>query len=306
MGREGVGLRDPRLSISGPIGHLSGDSVYARTLAALCICILGVILAAGLWPFRAPMNNVEWLRGANGLRFGHHGIAASANAFPAASGDGACSLEIWLQPGRMDHSGTILAFDDFPDPKFSFALRQFGDGLALQRPSVGARGTKVRLWLKADRVFEPGKSVVVTITGGQKKTVVYVNGVSAKVSSGFGLVSSDLTGRLVLGNSTVKDSWPGQITGLAVYDSELTPSQVMAHFDRWTEGKELALPGEKTQVALYRFDEREGSVVHDVHDRMGSANNLVIPKRYFVLHPAFLHPAWDQFQSKWDGWMSWS
>jgi hypothetical protein len=280
-----------------------GERVYARTLGALCVCILCVILTAGLWPFCAPKNDVEWLTRENGLRFGRHGIAASASAFRATSGDGACSLEIGLEPGRLDHSGTILAFDSSPDPKFAFALRQFGESLAIQRVSVDAQGTMVRPWLKMDRVFEKGKRVVLTITGGEEKTSVYVNGTPAKVSSEFGLVNGDLTGQLVLGNSTIKDSWPGQITGLAVYDFELTPSQVETHFKRWTQGQGPVINEEKTPVALYLFDERKGSVVHD---RMGSAHDLVIPARYFVLHPAFLHPAWDQFRSRWDGWMSWS
>jgi hypothetical protein len=285
------------------MGNDPGERTYARTLGALCVCILCVILAAGLWPFRAPKNDVEWLKGENGLRFGHNGIAASAKAFRAASPDGACSLEIWLEPGRMDHSGTIVAFDSSPDLKFPFALRQFGDSLAIQRVSVVAQGRMVRPWLKTDRVFEKGKHVVLTITGGQEKTEVYVNGAPAKVSSRFGLVNGDLTGQLVLGNSTIKDGWPGQITGLAVYDFELTPSQVETHTERWTQGQDPVIKGEKDPVALYLFDEREGSVVHE---RMGSGHDLVIPARYFVLHPAFLHPVWDQFRSRWDGWMSWS
>jgi hypothetical protein len=267
----------------------------------LCACVLCVILLTGLWPFNAPKNYVDWLKGENGLRFGHHGIAVSVNAFSMASGDGACSLEIWLEPGRMDHSGTILAFDSSPDSKFSFALRQFGDGLAIQRASADARGTMVRPWLKTDQVFENGKPVFLTITGKQKRTSVYVNGLPVKISSGFGFVNGDLTGRLVLGNSTIKDSWSGQIMGLAVYDFALAPSQVAAHVERWTQGQVRGVSGEKPPVALYSFDERKGSVVHD---KMSSAHDLVIPARYFVLHPAFLHPAWDEFRTRWDGWMS--
>lgn len=274
-----------------------------RVLGGLCVCILCVILVAGLWPFSAPKNDADWLKGENGLRFGHDGIAASATAFRTNSPNGDCSLEIWLKPGGTDRSGTILAFDSSLDPKFSFALRQFGGGLAIQRASADASGTIVRPWLSTDRVFENGGPVFLTITGERKKTSVYVNGVPAKVSSGFGLVNGDLTGRLVLGNSTIRDSWPGQIMGLAVYDFALAPSQVEAHAERWTKEQDPVVSGERHPLVLYLFDERKGSVVHD---RMGSAKDVVVPARYFVLHPAFLHPAWDQFRSRWDGWMSWS
>jgi hypothetical protein len=285
------------------MGYDPDHRVYTRILGALCAFILCVILTAGWWPFCAPKNNVEWLKAANGLRFGRHGIVASADDFRATSPDDACSLEIWLEPGRMDGSGTILAFDSSPDPKFPFALRQFGASLAIQRASVDSQGKMVRPWLKTDRVFEKGKRVVLTITGGQDKTVVYVNGVPARVSSGFGLVSGDLTGRLVLGSSTIRDSWQGQIAGLAVYDFSLTPFEVETHFERWTQGQPPVIYPEKSPLALYLFDERTGSAVHD---QMGSGHDLAIRTRFYVLRPPFLSLPLDPFRSRWDGWMSWS
>ncbi len=283
--------------------HDFGAGLYKRALGPLCLCILGVILIAGLWPFRAPANNVEWLPGNAGLRFGHHGIVTTANPFRASSPDSACSLEISVVPEGTSRSGTILAFGSSPDPKFAFALRQFGNALAVQRSRVDREGTMVRPWLRTDRVFEQGKAVVLTITGSQNKTTVYVNGVRAKVSPEFGLVSGDLTGVLVLGNSTIKDSWSGQINQLAVYDFELTPAQVVAHFERGAGAQAAAISGERSPVALYLFDQGGGSIVPS---KIGSANDLVVPARYMVLHPPFLHPAWDQFRSRWDGWMTWS
>lgn len=296
------GLTDGAVEHSESSSVHPGAMVYTSALGPLCAGVLSVILVTGLWPFRAPKNDVTWLGGENGLRFGQHGIVTSTAVFRARSQDGACSLEIWLAPEGMK-SSTILAFDSSPDPKFVFALRQFGDALAIQRARVDARGALVRPWLKTNHVFEKGKRVLLTITGSPEKTMVYVNGRRANVSSGFGLVNGDLTGQLVLGNSAIKDSWSGQIIGLAVNDFELTPLQVADHFEYWTHQKVPAVSGEKTPFALYLFDEGKGYVVHD---RMGSGNDLVIRARYFVLHPAFLHPAWDQFRSRWDGWMRWS
>jgi len=269
----------------------------------LCALILCVILTAGLWPFCAPKNGVEWLKEENGLRFGHNGIVASAHSFRSATPAGACSVEIWLEPGRVDGSGTILAFDSFPDPKYPFALRQLDDSLAVQRPIVDAQGKVFRGWLKTGSIFEQGKRVVLTITGGQQKTSVYVNGVPTNVSSGFGLVNGDLTGQLVLASSTIGDSWTGQISGLAIYDFALTAPQVETHYEHWTQGQRPIIHGERAPIALYLFDERTGSTVSE---RMGSGNDLVIPTRYYTLHPTFLSPPWDPFRSRWDGWMSWS
>ena len=156
---------------------------YARALGALCVFILCVILVAGLWPFCAPKNDVQWLKGANGLRFGRHGIVATTDGFRAAFPDGACSLEIWLEPEGVKSAGAILAFDSSPDPEFPFALLQSGASLAIERASIDSQGRMVRPWLSVNRVFEKGKRVFLTITGGNGKTVVYVNGVPARVSS---------------------------------------------------------------------------------------------------------------------------
>ena len=68
------------------------------------------------------------------------------------------------------------------DPKFAFALRQFGDALAIQRARVDTQGTMTRPWLKADRVFVEGKRVALTITSSQEQTAIYVNG---KASQGL-------------------------------------------------------------------------------------------------------------------------
>jgi hypothetical protein len=264
---------------------------------------VGVILVAGLWPFCAPKNKVEWLNGENGLRFGHHGIVASVNPFIAAPGDGACSLEILLEPERANASGTVLSFDSFPDPKFAFGLRQLGNRIAIQRGSRDAKGALIRPWMTADRIFQQGKRSLLTITGSGKQTTIYLNGVRSRSSSEFGLVAADLTGRLVVGNSTGNDSWAGRINGLAVYDLELTSSQVAAHFVSWTHQNLPEVAADPAPRALYLFDEGKGNVIHD---RVDSRHDLMIARRYFVVHPTFLRPVWDEFRTRWDGGMTWS
>src|ERR1019366_3552233 len=112
-----------------------------------------------------------------------------------------------------------------------------------------------------------------------------------------------LTGRLVVGNSTVDDSWLGEIAGLAVYDPELTPTQVTRHFENWTHGQRPTAPDEETPAALYLFNEREGSIVHNARD---PETDLIIPANYFVLHPAFIRPLWDELDNLRYTWTHWS
>jgi hypothetical protein len=273
-----------------------------RTAAgAICTCILCIILLAGLWPFRAPKNDVRWLHGESGIMFGDRGIVVSAQALQANAHQGPCSLEICLRPPRAFGSGTILAVDDYPDPRYVFALRQFDAGMAVQRPAFDRRGELVRQWWKTNNVFEAGKRVVLTITGSQGKTVLYVNGIAANVSSEFNLSGADLSGKLILGNSAIQDNWHGDLMGLAIYDHVLTPPQIEIHAGRWLRGQTPVLNGDEVPAVLYRFDEGSGSIVHD---RGSGSNSLLIRPRYFILHPAFLEPLWKPFRSRWDGWMT--
>jgi hypothetical protein len=91
-----------------------GPNIQATLLRAICACVLLGILVAGLWPFHAPRNEVSWLNEGDGLLFGKRGSIVSASPFEAngARADGSCSLEIWLEPSRLDldAGGMILAF----------------------------------------------------------------------------------------------------------------------------------------------------------------------------------------------------
>jgi hypothetical protein len=270
-----------------------------------CVLVLGIIAVAGLWPFHAPRNRVKWLENENGLRFGYHGTAISAGAFRASHPDnqGSCSLEIWLRPEGVIDESSILAMDGSVDVRKPFLLRQYGTTLSIQRYFVDERGNGRHRGFKIDNVFHKGKRVFVTITSSKHKTSVYVNGVLAATSSGVGMVSSDLTGRLVIANSTVDDSWAGQIMGLALYQKELTSAEVTKHFESWTSSYRPALTGEELPQAVYLFDEHSGN---EVRNQIDFSTDLIIQRNYHVLHPAFLNPTWVQYSRRLNFWMSWS
>lgn len=117
-------------------------------------------------------------------------------------------------------------------------------------------------------------------------------------SSRPGLSSRDFTGWLVIGNSpVVDDSWPGALRGLAMFDRELSAVEVLEHANSWTKNGRPAFSGGGSPVALYLFDERAGSVVHN---RAGFAPDLAIPDHYLVLHKPFLQVPWKEFSPDWD------
>ena len=286
-------------------GQKCGSSSYETIVPALSLLVLCVILIAGLWPFHAPGNAVSWLTDENGVRFGRHGTLVSLGQFRAvpSKNDTSCSLEIWLTPGLATGQGTILAFDSSSDPRTPFSLRQYGSSMAIQRYMTDEQGVPRRPWLKVDRIFRKRGRVLLTVTSGRGVTTVYVDGALAGRSTTLGMVSRDLTGRLVLANSTVDESWAGEINQLAIYNRELTPAQVKKHFESGMRDQRSIATGEETLTALYLFNERDGKIAHN---KMDPETDLIMPAKYFVLHPAFLGPLWDQFHDSGAAWRRWS
>lgn len=285
---------------SGPRGLFS--NAQAKFLRAICACVLLGMLVAGLWPFHAPRNAIRWLSEGRGLLFGKHGSIVSAKPFQtrAAQGNNSCSLEIWLEPSRVDSraGGMILAYY-LPDSQIApFALRQFQAGLVLEHESRGSSVTKTEIYV--DDILSDLRPVLVTITSGEAGTATYADGTLVKRVPNFAISSRDLKGELVVGNAPMTAySWPGKIKGLAIYDRELSAAEVSQGFVDRTEGGQSDSVGRQGVVARYRFDEGNGNVVRNQVD---SSTNLLIPERFFVLHPEFLERPWDEYRPGWRYW----
>lgn len=268
-----------------------------KIVIVLCAFVLIGILTAGLWPFHAPKNEVSWLRNENGLHFDRYGLILGSDTSSSAElKDGtSCSIEIWLQPEHVDRGGTILGFYSPKNRIVTFSLHESLDDLLLRRTSVYSQSQVRNKWY-IEHVFGEGKQIFFTITSNSQSTVVYVNGNLAQTSPHFGLSIADLTGQLVVGNNPIVDNgWQGQLRGLAIYNRELTPAEVMQHFVIWTTLSAKTVRRENP-AALYSFGEGAGTVVHD---QMDSGNDLQIPQRYRVLHQQFLELPWDEFDPSW-------
>jgi hypothetical protein len=127
-------------------------------------------------------------------------------------------------------------------------------------------------------------------------TAVYVNGILAGTHLRFGLSSKDLTGQLVVGNHPwAGNGWEGQLSGLAIYNRELTPAEVLRHYVSWTTNRQDKMKNEDP-VALYLCNEGKGNVLHN---QMYSGNDLHISQRYSVRHAPFLELPWDEIEPTW-------
>jgi hypothetical protein len=272
-----------------------------KLLGAVCLFVLCGILVAGLWPFRAPRNQISWLSNGNGLRFGEYGSIVSSSAFRANEAKIAtpCSLEMWLQPSR-DYSGTILAFYRPDNSIVPFKLWQSHGYLGIQRTTLDQFQRPETTTLYAGEFFRRAQPVFVTISSGAAGTAVYADGVLIRNSPDFRFSSQNLSGRFLVGNGPIKAyPWSGEIRGLAIYGRELTPGEVSEHYAYWTRNARPDPAQSAAIVALYLFNEGQGSVVHN---RVDSTTDLLIPGHFFVLHEQFLEPPWKEFAPSWSYW----
>ena len=290
------------MTSSGKIDNGSGRAVYGRLVEILCLCVLGIMLVAGLWPFCAPRNGVQWLGNKNGLQFASNSSVVSTAAFHSKSpaDDTPESIEIWFVPSSSASTRTIFGYGDSDHPGAGFALRQYKDMLFVQQHYIDKHGTPIAEWLPAGNVLTEGKPLFVSVTMGDTGTSIYIDGNLSRVFARRGISTNNLSGHLIVGDGAEgRSSWPGQVLGLAMYASQLTPSQVAEHYASWTKGQPPVNREDEAQTALFTFDEHQGNVAHN---KIDSTNNLVIPDRYYALHPPVLASVAHDYQPGWDYW----
>lgn len=265
-------------------------------LTLLCIAVLCVTLALGLWPFHSPRNGVSWLRTHDGLQFGKYGTVISSSPIQIAGpqkNDPEASLEVWLRPNRIWDFGTFLAFYK-PENLFQFSLYQSQTDLSIRtkRDDDPNRVGTADFFVKD--VFHRGpRPVFLTITAGRDGIRIYTDGILAAAAAHFPLSAKNLNARFVLGDSPGQsDSWRGELLGLAIYSRQLTATQAFHDCVTWKQQGRPELTGDEGNVALYLFDEHAGNVVSN-KARSGVA--LYIPEKYTVMDQIFLEPLWTEF-----------
>src|ERR1700721_788052 len=99
---------------------------------AAALSVLLAILTAGLWPFHALLNEVEWLRTVPGLRFGEYAYIAADQGFPAPSRSREHTIEVQLEASALWNSNTLLTFYRLGSAG-RFVLRQIGTGVEVDK-----------------------------------------------------------------------------------------------------------------------------------------------------------------------------
>ena len=309
MASETISASEPWPQI--PVASVGADkglrtspsrNIQIVLLRVICILVLLGILVAGLWPFHAPRNQVKWLNGANGLLFKRHGSIVSVGAFTAnpSQDNTGCSLEICLEPNRLDSSGTILAFYRPESRSVPFALRQSLADLVILHTGQDPTHNFGKAKIYINDLFRHRQLVLVTIVSGESGTLVYAGGSLVRKSSNFRFSSGDLTGKLIAGNSpTTTDNWSGQLRRITIYNRQLSLAEVSEHSASLGNGAQPGPTESAGAVASYLFDEGSGSIVHN---RVDSATDLLIPEQFFILHPQFLENPRSEFRPDWNYW----
>ena len=253
-------------------------SALPRSIGPLCLLTLSAILVAGLWPFRAPQNEVTWIQGENGIRFGAHGTLLSTTTFPMSRGDESATIEIWIKPAKIWTSGSIVTFYDAKTLRELSIAQNDTDLLLVAR---GARGDKhSQEQLRVENVFRK-REAFITITSDGRTTSVYIDGRLATFAPNFAVSSKDLSGQLIVAVAPLRDwSWSGDLKGLAIYNGVLSSTEAQQQYQGWVVDGTPLPEKSAVPVAMYLFNEHSGRVVANV---ISSATNLKILERFALV-----------------------
>ena len=265
-----------------------------KSLGVVCLALWLGIMGFGLWPFDFfPKNHVMWLQNENGLHFDRYGEAYSTTPWTmspksAASRNGSSSVEIWLHSWESEYPGVSAIFSvGDPARLENFAIVQSGSDLFVRGQFLDDKKRSIirKLWL--DNAVRSGEPRFVTLTSGPEGTALYLEGLAQKRYP-FTLKIDNFLGPILLGHAPAGHrAWTGDLLGLAVYERALTDSEVSEHYQAWREARTAELITRPGIAAFYPFDERAGDIIHN---RAGSAPELLIPTRFNVLHPTILSP----------------
>jgi hypothetical protein len=262
---------------------------YAATIFA--------ILIAGFWPLNfSPKNQVEWLKGEGGLRFGARGMVLGT--FPIARQQ--LTLEIRIRPFEEPPSSLpqiLTVYSEHTGEEFF--LGQWKSALVVRSRIVPARSNDKYREIGLDGALERGRERLITITSGEGGTAIYLDGMLGKSFPRFSLIpdggpesAAILLGTSANGTSGLK----GIIYGLAIYGRVLPPELVHLSFQSWKQRERPLFAGAEGPASLFLFDEASGNTVRD---HGSSGHDLIIPETFKPLKRTVLEIDWQRVGFSW-------
>ncbi len=270
-----------------------------KWLICLSAALLLIILAAGLKPrgFRLE-NRVSWIKDQPGIRFSRFGIAytnpSDGLMAPRESDPDGFSVEIALRPAsyRNHRFESILTLHNGEDSD-QLIMGQWRSWLIVMNGDDYAYRQKTNR-ISVDAASSAPAARFVTIASGQEGTEIFLDGSLAGTKKDLKLkIPNGGKTRLLVGNSVYgKNSWRGDVYGLALYRHRLTSRQAALHFNRWSKDQTFSFAKDDNPFALYLFDEMGGT---RALDHSGGNRNLEIPSKMQVLKKKILARPWHNF-----------
>lgn len=279
----------------------------SHLLAALFVIVVSMLTAC-LWPFDfSPRNQVEWLKGENGLRFSSStSMISSLEAFPplsAISSDGTVTVEMAVRPTSLTsrYAPHILTLcpDQVPP---SLVIGAWKDELIVRLGRLDATGPKKYREIGARKVFKAGETIFITIVTGIQGTAIYLDGRLSKEATAASITyDTPSLGRILIGIApTGGGQWHGDLLGLTIYNRALSAAEVQESLSARLLREVPSPIMRDIIIARYDFTEDSRNRVRNV---AGPKYNLVIPATFRPLQRTFLalpagmdHLAFSAFQ----------
>jgi hypothetical protein len=279
------------------ITHQKKNSL--KWLTGLSVVVLLVILFFGLRPEGFNFSNsVSRIDNQAGIRFSKYGIAYTDPIEELRKksefGENGFSVEIALKPlSAQEGFNFIFALHNGND-RNQLLVGQWRSWIIAMNGDDYDHKRRVKR-ISADIASQSSKIRFLTITTGKDGTNVYIDGQLIRTERDLTLsIPYGDNARLLLGNSVYgRNSWQGEIYGLAFYGYSLAGKDVGGHFHRWSESRNFNFAGEDLPAILYLFDEKEGT---RAFDHAGGNHDLQIPSGMQVLERKILAPPWHGFE----------
>jgi hypothetical protein len=272
--------------------------ISLKCLVGLSFAVLFGTLLLGLRPKDFNFsNNVKWITGQSGIRFNKYGIAYTDPIKELSKEDGTgingFSIEIALKPLSYHEGGFnfILALHNGKDGN-QLLMGQWRSWIIVMNGDDYAHKRKTKR-ISVNTTSQSPTIRFVTITTGKEGTKIYFDGQIIRTKKNLTLnIPYGYKTRLLLGNSVYdRNSWKGDVYGLAFYRYTLTDQDVAMHFNKWFKNQNFLFAKKDKPFLLYLFDEKGGK---KALDHAGGSHHLEIPLKMQILDKKVLFLPWDR------------
>ncbi len=270
-----------------------------KWLTGLSVVVLLVTLYFGLRPKDFDFsNNVKWTDNPAGIRFNKYGIALTDPIQELREDNGfeenGFSIEIALRLWNNEEGFNFIFVLYDGNDRNQLLLGQWRSWIiAMNGDDYDHKRRTKRISVNS----ASGSSAVkfITLTTGKDGTTIYIDGQAIRTEKDLTLrVPYGDSARLILGNSAYdRNSWKGEIYGIAIYRQILTAREAALNFNRWSQAGNFSFAKNVKPFILYYFDEKVGT---RVIDHAGGGHPLEIPSRVPILAKEILSAPWKGFK----------